>query len=152
MSIFVNSWNFPLKKSSDSYGLGLFCLQWTDLVHSHSRFMFSLCLHQTEKAPTNFFVSAWFSERYGRDSNPRPPAWQAGILTSWTTTPMSKSSFAATKIDNKINPQTKDWNFLHFYLPSKYLPLSTLKTKFKPSTLNTSFQPNEPTQRHPHRS
>ena len=25
--------------------------------------------------------------RYGRDSNPRPPAWQAGILTSWTTTP-----------------------------------------------------------------
>ena len=27
------------------------------------------------------------SLRYGRDSNPRPPAWQAGILTSWTTTP-----------------------------------------------------------------
>ena len=26
-------------------------------------------------------------QRYGRDSNPRPPAWQAGILTSWTTTP-----------------------------------------------------------------
>ena len=26
--------------------------------------------------------------RYGRDSNPRPPAWQAGILTSWTTTPL----------------------------------------------------------------
>lgn len=25
--------------------------------------------------------------RYGRDSNPRPPAWQAGILTSWTTAP-----------------------------------------------------------------
>ena len=29
--------------------------------------------------------------RYGRDSNPRPPAWQAGILTSWTTTPLSLS-------------------------------------------------------------
>ena len=26
-------------------------------------------------------------KRYGRDSNPRPPAWQAGILTNWTTTP-----------------------------------------------------------------
>ena len=26
--------------------------------------------------------------RNGRDSNPRPPAWQAGILTSWTTTPL----------------------------------------------------------------
>ena len=25
--------------------------------------------------------------RCGRDSNPRPPAWQAGILTSWTTAP-----------------------------------------------------------------
>ena len=25
--------------------------------------------------------------RPGRDSNPRPPAWQAGILTSWTTRP-----------------------------------------------------------------
>lgn len=25
--------------------------------------------------------------RYGRDSNPRPPAWQAGILTDWTTAP-----------------------------------------------------------------
>ena len=32
--------------------------------------------------------------RYGRDSNPRPPAWQAGILTSWTTTPL----FGTTKI------------------------------------------------------
>ena len=26
--------------------------------------------------------------RPGRDSNPRPPAWQAGILTNWTTRPM----------------------------------------------------------------
>ena len=25
--------------------------------------------------------------RCGRDSNSRPPAWQAGILTSWTTAP-----------------------------------------------------------------
>ena len=25
--------------------------------------------------------------RPGRDSNPRPPAWQAGILTNWTTRP-----------------------------------------------------------------
>ena len=25
--------------------------------------------------------------RTGRDSNPRPPAWQASILTSWTTSP-----------------------------------------------------------------
>ena len=26
--------------------------------------------------------------RSGRDSNPRPPAWQAGILTNWTTAPI----------------------------------------------------------------
>ena len=27
----------------------------------------------------------WIKWRSGRDSNPRPPAWQAGILTNWTT-------------------------------------------------------------------
>lgn len=32
--------------------------------------------------------------RYGRDSNPRPPAWQAGILTDWTTAP--PNSFTTT--------------------------------------------------------
>ena len=40
--------------------------------------------------------------RYGRDSNPRPPAWQAGILTSWTTTPlfwMLSFSIADAKVD-----------------------------------------------------
>ena len=26
--------------------------------------------------------------RSGRDSNPRPPPWQGGILTNWTTRPM----------------------------------------------------------------
>ena len=31
----------------------------------------------------------WINWRNGRDSNPRPPAWQAGILTSWTTTPLN---------------------------------------------------------------
>ena len=30
------------------------------------------------------------SWRNGRGSNPRPPAWQAGILTSWTTAPHNK--------------------------------------------------------------
>lgn len=34
--------------------------------------------------------------RYGRDSNPRPPAWQAGILTSWTTTPLNEVWLAVT--------------------------------------------------------
>ena len=29
----------------------------------------------------------WASLRCGRDSNSRPPAWQAGILTNWTTAP-----------------------------------------------------------------
>ena len=33
----------------------------------------------------NYNMNNW---RNGRDSNPRPPAWQAGILTSWTTTPL----------------------------------------------------------------
>ena len=31
-----------------------------------------------------FYFKCW---RTGRDSNPRPPAWQAGILTDWTTGP-----------------------------------------------------------------
>ena len=37
-----------------------------------------------------------FIWRSGRDSNPRPPAWQAGILTNWTTGPY--------KIKNKSDP------------------------------------------------
>jgi len=37
---------------------GAFCFPRIDLAHTHSRFMFSLCFPKTEKAPTNFFVSA----------------------------------------------------------------------------------------------
>ena len=29
--------------------------------------------------------------RSGRDSNPRPPPWQGGILTNWTTRPKNKN-------------------------------------------------------------
>ena len=35
------------------------------------------------------YTSVWNFQRWrsGRGSNPRPPAWQAGILTNWTTGP-----------------------------------------------------------------
>ena len=54
-------------------------------------------------ALTFFLKGLWipFSEhlwRYGRDSNPRPPAWQAGILTSWTTTPYWEQSLVWTSL------------------------------------------------------
>ena len=34
-----------------------------------------------------FLIFSVFIRRCGRDSNPRPQAWQACILTSWTTAP-----------------------------------------------------------------
>ena len=43
-----------------------------------------------KKASQNFERLFW--RRCGRDSNPRPPAWQAGILTSWTTAPCDFAS------------------------------------------------------------
>ena len=52
--------------------------------------------------------------RNGRDSNPRPPAWQAGILTSWTTTPFFVSLlllvWSGTKVEECLflyNSRTK---------------------------------------------
>ena len=52
---------------------------------------------------TSMYVSIWLSNHFssywtyylvtnqtvrtGRDSNPRPPPWQGGILTNWTTDP-----------------------------------------------------------------
>ena len=65
--------------------------------------------------------------RSGRDSNPRPPAWQAGILTNWTTRPCSWISranvitfygshnmyqiFSATKILAQISCLMHTWSF-----------------------------------------
>ena len=37
---------------------------------------------------TDWATEAYKKWRSGRDSNSRPPAWQAGILTSWTTRPL----------------------------------------------------------------
>ena len=41
------------------------------------------------------YSSKW---RPGRGSNPRPPAWQAGVLTSWTTWP-----FTGIHLTNEIH-------------------------------------------------
>ena len=43
--------------------------------------------------------------RCGRDSNPRPPAWQAGILTSWTTAPI----FQHLSRWRESNPRPRDY-------------------------------------------
>ena len=45
-------------------------------------------LSGNKKAAQGAALDVW---RTGRDSNPRPPAWQAGILTNWTTSPQSDS-------------------------------------------------------------
>ena len=42
---------------------------------------------QTQKKPESMIQAFNVCWRSGRDSNPRPPAWQAGILTNWTTAP-----------------------------------------------------------------
>ena len=54
-------------------------------------------------------LSESFFLRYGRDSNPRPPAWQAGILTSWTTTP----TFYRTHylLESECKGRCFVWNF-----------------------------------------
>ena len=57
-------------------------------------------------------TSFWKSWRSGRDSNPRPPAWQAGILTNWTTTPASEIFFALRKYwrsGRDSNPRPSAW-------------------------------------------
>ena len=48
-----------------------------DLNHRHADF-------QSTALPAELPRLVW---RSGRGSNPRPPAWQAGILTNWTTGP-----------------------------------------------------------------
>ena len=52
-----------------------------------------LQLAQIKKSARNwhsggFRIMSETEKRSGRDSNPRPPAWQAGILTYWTTGPI----------------------------------------------------------------
>ena len=42
------------------------------------------CRHKKTRTKSGIFLDKW---RNGRGSNPRPPAWQAGILTIWTTAP-----------------------------------------------------------------
>ena len=54
-----------------------------------------------------------FSLRSGRDSNPRPHAWQACILTSWTTRPfclnltLTQSTFLIVRILSLVSFQTQ---------------------------------------------
>ena len=42
--------------------------------------------------------------RTGRDSNPRPPPWQGGILTNWTTYPFCVPSRIRT-LDHFVNSE-----------------------------------------------
>ena len=54
----------------------------TESNHRHRDFQ-SLAL-PTELPRQIIYIKKW---RPGRDSNPRPLAWQASVLTSWTTRP-----------------------------------------------------------------
>ena len=62
-------------------------------------------------------------KRSGRDSNPRPPAWQAGVLTNWTTGPIVSlchlSDYAViTSFRNPFSYQV-DLRALRFWLEKK---------------------------------
>ena len=73
-----------------------------------------------------FFLSKVL--RYGRDSNPRPPAWQAGILTNWTTTPLFdcfRSRLRVQRYDLFLNLQA------FWRKKSKFLVFSLQKRKSK---------------------
>ena len=65
--------------------------------------------------------------RSGRDSNSRPPAWQAGILTNWTTRPICKTRLnrTSTTVDFRCNCYTfilrpKQCLFLMAQRPSRH--------------------------------
>ena len=81
------------------------------------------------KKESRIFTRNSFSWRSGRDSNPRPHAWQACILTSWTTEPFLHQVTAVTlkcgaKIDSfsyyTIFRPWKKWKKMHFYYGRKY--------------------------------
>ena len=75
------------------------------------------------------YSSKW---RPGRGSNPRPPAWQAGVLTSWTTWPftylyvLTKNKFIITFTNRFVKyflwQGQKDSNSRHAVLETAALP------------------------------
>ena len=64
--------------------------------------------------------------RCGRDSNPRPSAWQADILTNWTTAPKIKS-----RGRNRTYRVTSQKGLLYHWATR----LFERKTGFEPATL-----------------
>ena len=58
------------------------------------------------KKEFRIFTRNSFSWRSGRDSNPRPHAWQACILTSWTTRP---KCFQKRRFGRDSNPRPHAW-------------------------------------------
>ena len=65
--------------STDWATPAIWCLG-AELNHRHEDF-------QSSALPTELPRQIW---RPGRDSNPRPLAWQASVLTNWTTRPYLK--------------------------------------------------------------
>ena len=91
---------------------------------------------------TSMYVSIWLSNHFssywtyylvtnqtvrtGRDSNPRPPPWQGGILTNWTTYP--KLILTHLKLHHPSHCsgwQSPRWVSLkkinRFFVPSMYI-------------------------------
>ena len=71
-------------------------------------FCFSLMLmkagafNATEKQNPRFQRGLFIYLRTGRDSNPRPPPWQGGILTSWTTNPFPNTKIGSANVKLKF--------------------------------------------------
>ena len=76
----------------------------------------------TDWATEPFKILKW---RSGRDSNPRPPAWQAGILTNWTTGPYffcnKKDSFSSFLMERIFGCGDRIWTCdLRVMSPTSY--------------------------------
>ena len=74
-------------------------------------------LCSTDWATEPYYFAKW-KWRSGRDSNPRPPAWQAGILTNWTTRP---KLFSSVFLENNLNCGDRIWTCdLRVMSPTSY--------------------------------
>ena len=82
------------------------------------------------RAFSNF---AFWKMRSGRDSNPRPHAWQACILTSWTTEPLFYLTAIPLNCDAKVGSLfelRKSYTYIFFTIFQSSLIINILHLNF----------------------
>ena len=57
-----------------------------------------------------------------RDSNPRPPAWQAGALTNWATTPIREKHIKTSPTNKSRCKGVKIYRYSYFFWSIIWLP------------------------------